>query len=168
MIVSKLDSVTTYMDDANYWAPLFIDDNEDDDHGDNEDQQNSTCASATNTDNHRRGLIRWMIRARLAQKNVKYGNERNTASVVIDSGTTLHFVQSSDNLPYLGQSQRWSNYPMEAQFRQPTWCASHLTLLMRRQGKHTCYLISKGTHCSASQFWQRMDTPRFSMPETKG
>ena len=111
MIASKLDRVTTYMDDTNYWAPLFIDDDEDEDHGNNEDRQDSTCASATDTDNHRRGLIQRMIRARLAQTNIKYGNKRNTASVVIDLGATSHFVQSSDNLPYLGQSQKMVKLP---------------------------------------------------------
>ena len=63
-IVSKLDRVSTYMDDANYWAPLFQndDDDTDDDTNENEDQQNSSCANTTEADHtHQRELIRRMI-----------------------------------------------------------------------------------------------------------
>ncbi len=101
--MSKLDIVNTYHDDANYWAPLY--ENDDDDNVNYD--KTETCASAADTGTHRQALIRRMIQARLAREtSCRHGHKCNTVTVVIDSGATSHFIQESDKLPYLGKSNK--------------------------------------------------------------
>ena len=103
--MNKLEIVNTYMNDENYWAPLYMDDD------DTEDQEDNTSASANGANEKRRALIKTLIRARLARNQHIYGQEYKTASIVVDSGATSHFVQSTDDLPYSGQSQKLVQLP---------------------------------------------------------
>ena len=80
------------------------------DDDDGEDQQDDTSASANSANEQRRALIKSLIRARLARNQHRYGQYK-TVSIVVDSGATSHFVQSTDDLPYSGQSQKLVQLP---------------------------------------------------------
>ena len=96
--MNKLNTVNTYHDPANYWAPLANEDiDEDEDRTDH--SNNSTRQSQVESPKDK---IRRLLRS-LFPKQGK--------SMVLDSGATSHFVRASDNLPALGPSNKIVGLP---------------------------------------------------------
>jgi hypothetical protein len=100
---SKVKAVDTYFTHANYWAPFT----DDDDDIDNDNIQKEQSESALTTPQEHRTTVeafdknafrRWLhqwCNVKLASKTVRMG-------MVLDSGTTSHFVQLAKKLPTMG------------------------------------------------------------------
>jgi hypothetical protein len=107
---SKVKSADTYCNAANYWAPLanYDDDNDSDNNIQNypSKQQTEHGSALTKPPKHHTtvganftyAISRWLQKwcgMQLIPKTERKG-------MVLDSGTTSHFVQGADNLPATG------------------------------------------------------------------
>ncbi len=96
--MNKLATVDTYHAGANYWAPLFTDD-------DNDEIEEGSNASETKQ--HHQQMIRQFIQMKFTKQKDKTMNR----TIIVDSGATSHFVQAADDLPYRGKSQKTVHLP---------------------------------------------------------
>ena len=104
--MNKLNTVNTYHDPANYWAPLTDNDIEE---IEEEHPNNSTKVESY------KEKIRRLLQRLCPQKG---------KSMVLDSGATSHFVRVLDNLPEIGPSQKIVGLPNGAKIQ-----ASHMARL---------------------------------------
>ncbi len=102
--MNKLATVDAYHAGANYWAPLFTDDDNDDIE---EVKTQNTCSNASETKQHGQQLIRQFIQSKFTKQKDKTTNR----TIIVNSGATSHFVQAADDLPYRGKSQKTVHLP---------------------------------------------------------
>jgi hypothetical protein len=103
---SKVKAVDTYFTHANYWAPLIDDDN-DDNVNDNIQKEQSESALTTPQEHRttveafdKNAFCRWLHQ----RCNIELASKTEGMGMVLDSGTTSHFVQLAENLPTTGSS----------------------------------------------------------------
>ena len=117
-IVSKVKPHCTYSNATNYWAPLQIDDDEDED-----DPQQPTVNNISDAEVQRD--LRSTIMAWINQRMSKHKPFQRTAStMVLDSGATSSFVRPEEKLPITGHSSKIVNLPDGSSIR-----ATHTTML---------------------------------------
>ena len=120
-IVSKVNTNLTYLQAANYWAPLQIEDDEDD----GDPQQDPQQPAVNNISDKK--VQRNLRSTILAWINQRMGNKpcaRKASTMVLDSGATSSFVQPEENLPITGISRKIVNLPDGSSIQ-----ATHTTML---------------------------------------
>ena len=86
--MSKLTKVNTYTDTSNYWAPL----------ADNKEEDENKIEETITIQRRIRNLLERL-----------FGKQQR--SMVVDLGTTSHFVRPSDNFPNTGPSHKSVSLP---------------------------------------------------------
>jgi hypothetical protein len=101
-IVSKINQNCTYLSNANYWAPLADENDNDEIDGEGSLQQNTinNTSDAQVQSDLRSTIISWIYQRMSKHKPF----HRKASTMVVDSGATSSFVRPEENLPITGPS----------------------------------------------------------------
>ena len=103
-IVSKVNQNCTYLNNANYWAPL-ADENDDDEIDGEASIEQSTINNMSDAQvqsDLRSTIISWIYQRMGKHKPF----QRKASTMVVDSGATSSFVRPEENLPIIGPSSK--------------------------------------------------------------
>ena len=117
-VVSTIKTNCTYTDTANYWGPLI--DTVDDDDGNDEEETINNINDAKVQQDLKTTLRKWIDQCTNSYKPF----QQQEATMVVDLGATSSFVQSEENLPITGPSNKVVYLPDGSSIK-----ATHTTLL---------------------------------------
>jgi hypothetical protein len=129
-VKNKLATVDAYHAKANYWAPLFTDD---DNNEIEEVKTQNTCSNASETKQHRQQLIRQFIQSKFMKQKDKRRIEQSSSIQV------QHHTSYRQPMTYRtgGNHKRLFTYQMATRSKHPIQQPSRSLPSAMRPKKHT-------------------------------